>query len=148
MRRFCKALFSRAACGFAVIGLSACASSSTGTDESTDGPLGAWVSSEEAMDCATKPMTYFSSDGTVLIFLSREGPLHSFGQWEMSGSTLMMTHNDFPTPASGLSGSPVSLEVLTLSSTEFVTRNVKGDTRTRTRCTALKIDPNLSHVGH
>ena len=148
MRHSCKALFSGAATGIAVIGLSACASSSFGNEEPTDGPFGAWVSSEEAMDCATKPITYFSSDGTVLVFLSREGPLHAFGQWEISGSTLMMTHNDFPTPASGLSGSPVSLEVLTLSSTQFVTRNAKGDIRARTRCTELKIDPNPSHVGH
>ena len=134
------------------LGLTACASTyendQTMTKLGEVSLAGAWVSSDDRSNCATKPITYFSTDGTVLVFLNKDGDMHSFGQWSLSGDTLTMTHNDFPLDATGTSNDPVALEILQLDDTTFTTRNAKDETRIRTRCADIELNPNDSHSGH
>ena len=134
------------------VGLTACASSYDDPQgmmsEQVPSPAGAWVSSDDRSDCATKPITYFSTDGTVLVFLNKDGDMHSFGQWSLSEDTLMMTHNDFPLDATGTSNDPVALQILQLNDTTFTTRNAKDETRIRTRCADIELNPHDSHSGH
>ena len=40
-------------------------------------PLGAWASGTDGDACETAPITYFSSDGVVLVLLSAKGPVHA-----------------------------------------------------------------------
>ncbi|MGB3456548.1 MAG: hypothetical protein WBG08_05545 [Litorimonas sp.] len=134
------------------LGLTGCASSvgqtQTLTGESVPSPAGAWVSSEDESDCMTQPITYFASDGTVLVFLSENGDIHSFGQWRVAGDTLSMTHNDFPLDATGMSNAAVELDILQLDGRTFTTRNGEGEVRFRTRCSNIELDPNGAHTGH
>lgn len=134
------------------LGLTACASSyddqQSMMSEKVPSPAGAWVSSVELSDCATKPITYFSTDGTVLVFLNKDGAIHSFGQWALSGDILSMTHNDFPLDTMGTSNEPVTLEVFQLDDTTFTTRNAKDETRIRTRCVGIELNPNDTYPGH
>ena len=48
-------------------------------------PLGAWASGTDGDACETAPITYFSSDGVVLVLLSAKGPVHAIGSWDRNG---------------------------------------------------------------
>lgn len=134
------------------LGLTGCASlvgqNQTLASESDLSPAGAWVSSEDKSDCMTQPITYFASDGNVLVFLSKDSDIHSFGQWRVAGDILSMTHNDFPLDATGISNAAVELDILQLDGRTFTTRNGKGEVRFRTRCSNIELDPNDAHTGH
>ena len=105
----------------------------------TPQPLGAWASGTNSDACETAPITYFSSDGVVLVLLSAEGPVHAIGSWDRNGDVLTMTHNDFPLDPSGRSKPAVELNIMTLDADRFVTRNAKGDIRERIKCNNIAI---------
>ena len=102
-------------------------------------PLGAWASGTDGDACETAPITYFSSDGVVLVLLSAKGPVHAIGSWDRNGDVLAMTHNDFPLDPSGQSKPAVKLSIMTLDADRFVTRNAKGDIRERIKCSEIAI---------
>lgn len=124
--------------------VSSCASLADSVIE-TPQPLGAWASGTDKNACETAPITYFSSDGVVLVLLSAEGPVHAIGSWDRKGDVLAMTHNDFPLDPSGESKPAVELNIMTLNADSFVTRNAKGDIRERIKCNDIKI--NTGHDG-
>jgi len=132
--------------GFALV-INACATTFPTTDDGLSA-VGAWASGGDTEDCATAPITYFSSDGVVLVLLTAEGPIHSFGKWNVSGKQLTMTHNDFPLDSSGKSNLPVVLEITELNGTRFVTRNAKGDVRKRIKCDDIVLKSGPDHVSH
>ena len=109
---------------------------------------GAWASGEDISACETAPITYFSSDGVVLILLAADGPVHSVGSWTVIGDKMQMTHNDFPLDPSGLSNDPVVLNITRLDALRFDTRNAKGDERLRVRCPEILIQPENHADGH
>lgn len=84
----------------------------------------------------------------MLVLLTPDGPVHSFGSWAQSGETLTMTHNDFPLDASGVSKEAVTLEILELGANRFTTQNAKGDVRERVRCSAIEIKSGPDHKPH
>lgn len=114
----------------------------------TPTPVGAWASSEINDACNTSPITYFSSDGVVLVLLSKDGPIHSTGSWQVEQDSLTMTHNDFPLKGDGLSKPSVSLQILELNSERFSTRNAKGDIRNRVRCMSIMLMEDPDHSDH
>jgi len=118
--------------------VASCASSADLVTE-TPQPLGAWASGTDSDACETAPITYFSSDGVVLVLLTAEGPVHAIGSWDRRGDVLAMTHNDFPLDPSGQSKPAVELDIVTLDADRFVTRNAKGDIRERIKCSDIAI---------
>lgn len=110
--------------------------------------IGAWASGEGIDVCKTAPITYFSSDSVVIVLLTANGPIHSFGKWDHIGQTVVMTHNDFPLDSGGISNAPVELEIVELSKSRFVTRNAKGDIRVRKRCESIKLKNSHDELGH
>ena len=48
-----------------------------------------------------------------------------------------MTYNDFPLAGDGVLNGPVTLEIIELSETRFVTQNAEGVVRERIRCPAI-----------
>lgn len=127
--------------------LTACATATKPTS-GTPSPQGAWASGIDAASCDTAPITYFSSDGVVLVLLSAEGPIHSYGQWTQDDRILTMTHNDFPVQADGKAKDPVDLEILTLTGERFDTKNQAGQVRERVRCVDIELKPNSDHAEH
>ncbi len=98
---------------------------------------GAWASGNSIGACDTAPITLFMTDGVVAVFLSQGGALHSLGRWTNNGEHLSMTHNDFPLAGDGISNDPVTLEIIELSDTRFITQNAEGVVRERIRCPAI-----------
>lgn len=119
-------------------------------DPTTDAalPLGAWASGNDGDACETAPITYFSSDGVVLVLLSAKGPVHAIGGWERNGDLFAMTHNDFPLDPSGQSKPAVELNIVSLDADRFVTRNAKGDIRERIKCNGIVIETNHDDESH
>jgi len=111
-------------------------------------PYGAWASGAEVSACETAPITYFSSDGVVLVLLGKDGPIHSFGSWSIKSDVMEMTHNDFPLDVTGQSKPVVKLDILELNKDSFTTRNVRGDVRERTKCANIEINPTPDHSPH
>lgn len=111
-------------------------------------PVGAWASGDTIEACSNAPITYFSSDGVVLVLLGKDGPIHSTGSWQIGQDTLTMTHNDFPLNIDGKSNPSVSLEILELNSKRFSTRNAKGEVRNRTKCSSITLMEDPDHSGH
>ncbi len=114
----------------------------------TPEPLGAWASGTDGDACETAPITYFSSDGVVLVLLSAKGPVHAIGSWDRNGDVLAMTHNDFPLDPSGQSKPAVELSIMTLDADRFVTRNAKGDIRERIKCNDIAIKTGHDTESH
>jgi len=128
-------------------GLTGCATSASQKTEAIS-PIGAWASGKTLAACDTASITYFSSDGVVLVLLTKEGPIHSFGSWRHKGDILEMTHNDFPLDKSGTSKPFVRLNILELSPARFITKNAKGDVRERIKCSDITINPAPDHAPH
>lgn len=126
--------------------ISACASTNDFASDAM--PIGAWASGENIVACDTAPITYFSSDGVIIVFLSAEGPIHSFGRWKVVNSQLSMTHNDFPLDARGISKQPVLLDIIKLSSRHFDTKNSKGEIRQRVKCDGISLNGGSDHQSH
>ena len=127
--------------------LSACASVPDAKSPKVS-PVGAWASGSDISLCETAPITYFSSDGVVVVLLSAEGPVHSIGSWDSKVDILSMTHNDFPLDPVGQSKPAIDLDIVELTSDRFVTRNAKGDVRERIKCRDVEINPNPDHVSY
>lgn len=127
--------------------LSACATATKSTSDETN-PQGAWASGLDVASCDTAPITYFSSDGVVLVLLTSNGPIHSFGRWSVENGTIEMTHNDFPVQGDGSSKAPVSLDILTLTDERFDTRNPAGQVRERIKCSDIELTPSPDHASH
>jgi hypothetical protein len=121
---------------------------STGHRDLAPSPVGAWASGDTNEACSNAPITYFSSDGVILVLLGKDGPIHSTGSWHVEQDTLTMTHNDFPLNGDGKSKASVSLEILELSSERFSTRNSNGDVRNRVKCSSIKLMEDPDHSGH
>lgn len=119
-----------------------------GPISSPESPVGSWASGNDVSACQTAPITYFSSDGVIIVFLSAEGPIHSFGRWDVVSGQLTMTHNDFPLDGGGVSKEPVLLEIIELNPGRFVTQNPKGDIRKRVRCDDLTLRSGFDHETH
>ena len=109
--------------------------------------VGAWASGDTEESCDSAPITYFSSDGVVAIFLKKDGAVHSIGSWSSTETEVAVTHNDFPLKGDGLSKPPVTLQIVRLDETHFVTRNKDGVERSRVRCADLEIGPDHGHAG-
>ena len=88
---------------------------------------GAWACGDTDEACESAPITYFMPDGVVAVFLQKDGALHSIGTWSASETELTMTHNDFLLSGDGVSKSPVTLDIIQLDESRFVTRNAKGE---------------------
>ena len=110
--------------------------------------VSAWASGDSASACDAKPITLFMSDGVVAVFLSKDGKLHSLGNWSVIDDTLTMTHNDFPLSGSGQAKEPVNLTILELSETRFITQNADGVERKGFRCPDIEITLGHDHDGH
>ena len=110
--------------------------------------IGAWASGDTAEACDTAPITHFMSDGIVAVFLKKDGVLHSIGSWSANATEMTMTHNDFPLSGDGISKSPVTLDIIQLDDTRFVTRNAKGEERARVRCADIEITMGHDHEAH
>lgn len=130
-----------------VLGLTGCASVAKPVTKSVM-PYGAWASGSDPSACETAPITHFSSDGVVVVLLSKEGPVHSLGSWSMASGVMEMTHNDFPLDVTGQSKPVVKLDILELNKDSFMTRNVRGDVRERTKCANIEINPTPDHSPH
>lgn len=110
--------------------------------------VSAWASGDSASACDAKPITLFMSDGVVAVFLSKDGALHSLGTWAANDDTLTMTHNDSPLSGRGQSKEPVSLTIIELSETQFITQNADGIERKRFRCPDIEITLGHDHDEH
>ncbi len=102
-------------------------------------PPGAWASAETPEACATAPISMFFSDGSVAVFESATGGLHSIGVWRIEGENLVMTHNDAPFDQAGAAKPASTLRILELSADRFVTANAEGKQRVRVRCRGLEL---------
>lgn len=131
----------------AMVLFSGCASFGKTASE-TASPVGAWASGNKPEACESAPITYFSSDGVVIVLLSANGPVHSIGSWSHSGNVLSITHNDFPLDPSGQSKPAVELNIVTLDADNFVTRNAKGDVRERIKCNSVTINTGHNDGSH
>ncbi len=59
-----------------------------------------------------------------------------------------MTYNDFPLAGDGVLNGPVTLEIIELSETRFVTQNAEGVVRERIHCPAIEITMGEEHESH
>jgi len=109
---------------------------------------GAWASGNSIDACDTAPITLFMRDGVVAVFLSKDGALHSLGRWTNDREHLSMTHNDFPLAGDGVSNDPVTLKIIELSDTRFITQNAERVVRERIRCPAIEITMGEEHESH
>lgn len=109
---------------------------------------GAWASAQDEQGCLTAPISLFMSDGSVIVFETAKGPLHSIGVWRVEGDTLFMTHNDVPLGGDGKSGPEAASTILQVTADRFVTRSASGRERSRVRCGGLSLPVGAERAKH
>lgn len=88
--------------------------------------IGAWASSISSEGCQTESITYFTSDGSVIIMSDKEGDIHSFGTWKLGDGKLEMTHNHLPLIGTGEAAIPGIYEIVDHSENRLVVVYVAG----------------------
>ncbi|WP_409433961.1 hypothetical protein ACJ3XI_05515 [Litorimonas sp. RW-G-Af-16] len=122
------------------LSLTACATTNNlSSNESRLDPalLGAWASGTTLEACETEQITYLSSDGVVIDMYSKDGAFHSFGKWSRIGDDLIITHNELPLDATGISAPDITLGIVKLTLTNLHVQNKKGAVRERIKCEGL-----------
>lgn len=109
---------------------------------------GAWASAQDEQGCLTAPISLFMSDGSVIVFETAKGPLHSIGVWRVEGDTLFMTHTDVPLGGDGKSGPEAASTILQVTADRFVTRSASGRERSRVRCAGLSLPIGAERAKH
>lgn len=119
--------------------------------------LGAWASSTNVEGCQTESITYFTSDGAVIIMSDREGDIHSFGTWKLGDGKLEMTHNHLPLIGTGEAAIPGVYEITEHSEDRLVVVYVAGRYKVdgelsppieRVRCPDLQLGNPADGHGH
>jgi hypothetical protein len=87
---------------------------------------GAWATGVSADACQTESITYFGSDGSVIILSNADGEIHSFGSWALGDGTLEMTHNHFPLKATGTAPPPGVYNIVEQSAERLVVTYAQG----------------------
>ncbi|GAB5457355.1 MAG: hypothetical protein Hens3KO_03850 [Henriciella sp.] len=87
---------------------------------------GAWANGASVDACQTEAITYFGSDGSVLILSNADGEIHSFGTWELGDGTLEMTHNHFPLKATGEAPPPGIYSIVEQTADRLVVTYAQG----------------------